>query len=319
MSRSALISCAVLTAAFGAVAVVFICLYALTGSGRHSLLKNTGKVAVVYAYHDNGSPSTTENLVYFLRVGVGRHVPNVHGYVVINGVVTPAVRAALKARNAYVTVLERENVGYDFGAFGHGARSLVCDKIPYSHVIFLNTSVRGPFVPAYCFSQRWVDLFLSPLSRRVRLVGPTVNPTLYGDSATPHVQSCAFGMDLKCLLYLLDHTSVFDCTSNDKDYVVRNHEMGLSKAVFDAGWDIACFIIGYQEIHFQKASAKELEPNPPIPASYHGEMYASGTENLAFGRNLSPLELMFIKTNRNFDMGLIQSLTNTSAKHLHRI
>jgi hypothetical protein len=53
--------------------------------------------------------------------------------------------------------------------------SLQANPEDYHFFIFMNSSVRGPFVPPYARgATRWQDLFFNRLNDHIKLVGPTI-------------------------------------------------------------------------------------------------------------------------------------------------
>ena len=69
-----------------------------------------------------------------------------------------------------VNVLKGNNLGYDFGAY-----SMALDKINidnYKYFIFLNDTVKGPFVPRYLPKKYWYKLFTNMLSQNTSYVDP---------------------------------------------------------------------------------------------------------------------------------------------------
>ena len=112
-----------------------------------------------------------------------------------------AAAVDLRARR-FVRVIERENTCFDFGTWGEGLRAAGVDldalaagdgaapdgagAAPYEAYVLINSSVRGPFVPAYVparLRRAWWRLFTSQLgggggapgARTVGLVGTTVH------------------------------------------------------------------------------------------------------------------------------------------------
>lgn len=84
----------------------------------------------------------------------------------------------------------------------------------YKYFVFLNSGVRGPFLPAWAHTLRlhWVTIFTSklrvrggavdrwdmPSQGRVKMVGPTINcGRAFDEAPLPHVQTYAFAVDRK--------------------------------------------------------------------------------------------------------------------------
>ena len=81
--------------------------------------------------------------------------------------------------------------------------SVACRRYPF--IIFLNSSVRGPFLPAYMQnSVPWTHVFTSKITEEVRLVGSTINcGRAYESLPVAHVQSYAMATDQAGLQILM--------------------------------------------------------------------------------------------------------------------
>lgn len=82
-------------------------------------------------------------------------------------------------------------------------RLFVFMRRAFKYFIWLNSSVRGPFLPAYHPRDvHWSTAFTRKLAGDVKLVGSTINcGGAYALSAQqPHVQSYAVAMDQVCAL-----------------------------------------------------------------------------------------------------------------------
>lgn len=98
---------------------------------------------------------------------------------------------------SYVKVIERSNIGYDFGAWGDVIMNHINYK-DYDKFLFLNSSVYGPNIPQYLDNRLWITALTDKLKDDVKLVGCTKNyvPVL-------HIQSYCWGVDKIFLEYLL--------------------------------------------------------------------------------------------------------------------
>ena len=67
----------------------------------------------------------------------------------------------------------------------------------YKYIIWLNSSVRGPFLPAYVKRRmHWTEALTDRLRGQVKLVGATINcGGAFGMPALPHVQSYLAAVD----------------------------------------------------------------------------------------------------------------------------
>jgi hypothetical protein len=100
-----------------------------------------------------------------------------------------------------VLVLPKENDCMDFGGWRYALDRLPWRNGTYGHFVFMNSSVRGPFLPTYMpRSIHWTTLFTRYITDPslgpgpVKLVGTTIN-CYYA----PHVQSMLWVTDLVLL------------------------------------------------------------------------------------------------------------------------
>jgi len=101
-----------------------------------------------------------------------------------------------------VRVLRKSNQCLDFGGWRYGLDAIPWRSGKYTHFIFINSSVRGPFVPLYVPKAiHWTVLFTSLLQEEgdgyaangpIKLVGMTINC----HQNRPHVQSMLWAIDL---------------------------------------------------------------------------------------------------------------------------
>jgi hypothetical protein len=101
-------------------------------------------------------------------------------------------------RYSNVRVFTKTNDCLDFGGWRHALDRVAWRNGTYSHFVFMNSSVRGPFLPSYLprtfhwttlFTQFITDPSLAP--GPVKLVGLTISCF-----QTPHVQSMLWVTDL---------------------------------------------------------------------------------------------------------------------------
>ena len=192
-----------------------------------------------------------------------------------------------------------ENKNNDFGgycaAIGH-----LPDLKNYEYVFFINSSVRGPFLSPGSM-HTWVDKFIELFDPGTGLVGSTIcilNKDNYhakryinkwgGESAT-HVQSTAYAMHVSTYIYLID--AGFYCNKQwlTKDDVIEDYEIRLSQQILKMGLNLKCVLPVYNKINY-------LVPHQDInPTSKNGDPCLI---NAFFGRNIHPLEGIFVKSNR---------------------
>lgn len=132
----------------------------------------------------------------------------------------------LKNLPLYVTVIERENIGYDFGAWGDVLMNHI-NYQDYDNFMFINSSVYGPILPVYADKTSWVSIFTSRFNESVKLVGCTINYEY-----RPHIQSYCWGVDKIFLEYLFTEKYFENIvTKNDAIYKCEiNNIVLLEKA-----------------------------------------------------------------------------------------
>jgi hypothetical protein len=203
------------------------------------------------------------------------------------------------------TVVKRKNVGYDFGAWANGLLKSGVDHQKYDYFIFMNGTVRGPFLHSY-IEKRWCDIFTSKLNDVVKLVGTTINclNTVDGPSNEyePHVQSMFFVTDKVGLNVLLkDNILEPDYTPISKRDIVIDKEIGMSKSILKSGYNLACMLEIYRDYDFRKS----------FPSMMIGDHYLPGNY---LESNISPYEVIFFKTNRYITPTLLRILTVNELK-----
>lgn len=255
---------------------------------------------VLYAYFEKDDVYLN-NLKFFLKKGICKDCDYI---IVING------KCSIQIPDMpNIKVIKRDNTHYDFGAYEHALKNT--DIKQYKFFIFLNTSVRGPFIPIYA-NIKWYEAFINLIKEDIKLVGTTINflnsktvhsyifEEMTGISIPHiHVQSQFFVMDLECLLYLLNDTDLFsnyDYKNKMEGFIARK-EIMMSQLVLKNGWNISAILPEYQNIDFRCLN----EYNSPNSDPYF--------QDSCFGRTLHPYDCIFIKTNRGISVNEIDSMT----------
>ena len=201
------------------------------------------------------------------------------------------------------------NENFDYGGYASAIRTL--DLLhQYEHFIFVNTSVRGPFLPPYIgksIEKSWDQILIDLLELDVGIAGTAValTPahhsiaklynTKYGVSShneniLAHVQSTCYILPKASLQYLVNTGFYESAPTLSKDETVRDYEIRLSQLLLAQGLNLKCVLPEYSQVDY-----RELK-NDINPASREGD---SGFLNSYFGRTAHPYESMFIKTSRN--------------------
>lgn len=144
--------------------------------------------------------------------------------------------------------LRHPNECYDIGTVGWVLeQQLPAAASTYSYFVWLNSSVRGPFLPTYLRGRlHWTEPLLSKLGATVKLVGATINcGRAYDVPPTAHVQSYVSATDATGLAVLLATGRVFRCWGHIHETIIES-EIGASRAMLAAGYSIDCLMLRYQ-------------------------------------------------------------------------
>ena len=274
----------------------------------------SGSTAVIYHYFERDL-TYKNNLIYFLSVGI---LKDVDYFIMISGECTVALPDWPN-----VTYIKIENWNNDFGGYIKFFQVTQSDK--YEFFVFINSSVRGPFLPNYSES-RWVNAFTDRLRGDVHLVGASIN--ILPESATHtrrfsatygyeppfvHAQTTAYALSAAAARYLIDIGFYAVERTLTKKEVIVHYELRLSQEIIRHGWNIGSFLPGYDGLNYRK-----LSMTYPNVSSRNGDVLFEGA---FYGRTLSPTEAMFVKVNRNMiSEADLNSCTFTSLlSHSHQI
>lgn len=233
------------------------------------------RLACIYAYYEKDG-LYRDNLLYFLNNGM--NIRDMDYYLVVNGKCTVPIPPSIK-------VLYRENKGYDFGAWSDAIASFPISD--YDYVFFINSSVRGPYIPD------WTTPFQKRFKGDTKLVGTSINIAhpkgIKGTRPVyPHVQSMFFCLDREALLYLKSQ-GFFDTYSTTFREAILEKEIGMSLMILDRGWNIDSVLSRYQGIDYRKID------HDINPTSFNGDPYYRGAY---FGGTIAPEEAIFFKIAR---------------------
>ena len=205
---------------------------------RKKKKKKKKNVLITYVFFE--SKFSLKNIYFFIKNGVYNN-NNLQYNFIIKG-----DECSVKFPDyENIKIYKMENDGYDFGGYSYSIQMINTDDFDY--FIFLNDTVIGPFVPRFNSKHMWVEYFISLISDKVKLVGPTINRCLY-NNIPEHVQSMAFGTD-KIGLNILKANNIFNLEYNTHFYnnrgkweFIMNFEVGMSGILLDNGYEIASFM-----------------------------------------------------------------------------
>lgn len=247
------------------------------------------RTAILYHYFEKDD-SYRDNLDFFLQVGTRIDADFLF-------IISGECSLALPSADNY-KYLRVPNGNLDYGGYRLALNFI--DLTRYDAVFFLNSTLRGPFIPSW-FGGSWTDIFLSQLKDPFALVGITQN-FLTPDSqafslaqeafgyteSLHHVQSFGFVISAKVLEQVMQ-TGFFGIeTHMSKTRVIVEFELGLSVAVRNLGYGITSIV--NPTLH-----SDDISPYENAFAKSGDTFY----DKAYFGRTLHPFETVFTKTNRN--------------------
>ena len=248
------------------------------------------KIATIYHYYELNE-TYKDNFIYFLNTSL---FDEIEYFFYISSSCSVELPNLTNVQYTYI-----ENKNNDFGAvveFSRDKRSLSFDAY-----IFINSSVRGPFMPSYC-SSNWHEIFTSRLSSNIAMVGSSINLLPEGslisnyfkerfsfDPPYIHVQTTAYALSSAGYCLLLKE-KFFDVNETlKKNDVISRYEILLSQILLNNNFSIASILPTHEEFSVSKRGV-----------NFKGTTKNGDPLNLAafYGRTISPLESVFIKTNR---------------------
>jgi hypothetical protein len=222
------------------------------------------KTLVMYCYFE--TPQSLANFEFFAEVGMDADEQTTF-VVVVNGWLCSVPLTEDRNR----IVLRRDNAGFDFGAYRHGldylAKKFGCpvEELPFGHFVFLNSSVAGPFLPAYFPKERhWTSVFTSRLNDRVKLVGASIFclPRTDLGGYGPRVEGYCFATDRAGLGILWRDEKVF-IDHPTKTSAIVDGEYGMSRAILRAGFSLDCLLYKYQGLDWSDPANWDQNANTP--------------------------------------------------------
>lgn len=250
------------------------------------------KNLVIYHYFEKDA-SYRDNFLHFLAFGVLEELDFVF---VISG-------------EHSVDLPDLPNVRYLFTApkksdFG-GYAQLINEGLnldTYANIFFINSSVRGPFIPPY-HRHTWYAAFLEQMQGDVGMVGISIcilkedfrhsinyQARYGGHPPYSHIQTMAYVLRREVLTQLI--TDGFYCEDRDstKTLAIEDYEIHLSQLVLKLGWNLRCLLPEFNSIDYR---LPHTDPNPTSTVGDPNEVLGY------FGRSAHPYETIFVKINRD--------------------
>ncbi len=239
--------------------------------------EESNRVLVVYVFADTHSLSKS-NLEYFIRVAVLK-TKNVDYYIILQQINDTHVNEkSLPKLPSYAYYIQHENKCFDLGTIGWFILSGKINRNNYKYFIFLNSSVRGPYLVSYYQLNEWYYAFTNRLNDYIKLVGPTISC-----QTSPHVQSYFWATDNKGLTLLLNDKNIFACHKTQVQ-TIYNAEIPATQVIFKAGFGIDSLMKKYQGFDFRVNGNRDCF-----------RMQNPTSDKNVDGISLDPFELVFIK------------------------
>ncbi|SAK79756.1 hypothetical protein AWB76_05349 [Caballeronia temeraria] len=272
------------------------------------------KSLVIYHFFEKDK-NYIYNLAHFLLFGYSEDCDHI---IVIAGEHTIDLPTRHNLRYVFT-----ENKHNDFGGYSAVINALGNDALAYDFVYFVNSSVRGPFMPPYA-GRDWKSVFSMKLTGDVGLVGPTINILSQESPFTEafrasipgfrepfsHVQTMAYAMPKTTLSYLIESGFYSNNIDLTKEQVVLRYEILLSQLVLARGLNIAALLPEFNKIDYRNSHV-DLDP---------GVHRSQGDPSCAysyFGRSAHPFEVIFVKTNRGiFSEDYLDRLTYSALNQM---
>lgn len=172
-----------------------------------------------------------------------------------NATVTSLLQGCPRPKN--VKIYEKGNKCFDLGSIGWLLNSDATILYRYTYFIWVNASVRGPFLAQYAKGVHWTQPLIHKLrtNKRVKLVGPAINCGVSGASKDrrpfPHVQSYVSATDQEGM-EILYKREIFQCHKTKID-AIENGEIMASRVLIEMNFTIAS-LMSNQNIEWTAAT-----------------------------------------------------------------
>ena len=291
------------------------------------------RTLVAFLYHESnhrqhGLAHQQTNLNYFVQHGVvpAMHNPRYHFSIVLTSpCLTPTLPTGM---GGALTVHDLNGShGFEFinfkrflrtrwcgGRQQHGCSSQcvdgtadaaapVVDASQFDYFVLIPDTVRGPFLPNYVRSDTWPDLLTGLLTDRIKLVGPSINchgcdHDIRRCRATLHSEGHLMATDRVGLRVL----SNFWRRPAGKAEAIGRNEMGSTKVLLDAGYNLGSLQLLWKGHDFQDAAATQRK----CALIRRQAIRDTGGLVSCVGchwndTDLSPLEILFVHRSISYD------------------
>lgn len=259
------------------------------------------KSLIVYTYYN--SPSSNYNLSFFAKKEL-TYKENIDYIIVINGKEYDS--SIIFPRIDNLTIIKRENIGYDFGGHNCALEYIKEKNKTYDYYFFMNSGVIGPIIPHYMSSEHWSEIFIRKINYSVKLVGTTIVCLPHTDLGGygPKVEGFFFMVDQIGLDLLINQKTIF-CNHDSKVSAIVNGEYGLSKCILNNGYSIDCMLRKYQGKDWKNTDNYNLNNN-----------IHPSRKNSFYNNSINPYEVIFHKwfwhNNPTVNFDIIEQYVNNN-------
>lgn len=189
----------------------------------------------------------------------------------------------------------QKDKGFDFGAYSKFLFDHIKFLKCFKYFLFINSNVQL-CIPSYV--KDWVSLFTSQIDEKKgnMLGGASINCADVSGTINPckfsHVMADIFCLNLQGVLTLIME-GIFSLSLSTSQYDrVVNKEIKMSRLFIEKyGWNITCLMKIYEGYDFRNIKNDDNR-------MFLGDIQY---ENSYFNTNISPYEILAIKTDRNFN------------------
>lgn len=196
----------------------------------------------------------------------------------------------------------RENVGRDFCSWSTTLNELDIEQ--YKFFIFMNASVRGPFIaPIFLNGVEhidWTRLFTRQIDGNNKLIGTSINcRDKYQalSKETVHLQSMFLVTDSDGVQLILKEDQ-WTCKHTTREEGIRYGEVGLSRTFIKHGFNLVSQMQYWDGHDFRNKEATMTKCNAECPHGQGPIGHDNYFEGGLCGFSLNPWEMVFFKMNR---------------------
>jgi hypothetical protein len=182
-----------------------ISLHAETKASNKSYIGQVKQSTLVMYIYSASDPMSTSNLQHFVKYGMQAHSKRQLEFVVLVNLFGGVDRTKLPTLPSHAKYVFHGSSCNHHGSIGwYLLHSGEVDLDKFYFYVFIDSSMRGPFVPQYMDSDwHWVEAFTDKLTSTTKLVGPVISCAGVAhrgqpDGAwrrVPHVETSAMATD----------------------------------------------------------------------------------------------------------------------------